>query len=70
MRYLSRAESAQFLAEQRGFPVAKNTLQKYATVGGGPPYRKFGGRVLYTEADLLEWAEGRMQAPRRSTSDQ
>lgn len=69
MQYLSRREAADLLTA-RGFRVAKNTLQKYATVGGGPPYRKFGHRVLYTEADLLEWAEGRMQAPRRSTSDQ
>ena len=42
MPYISRAEAAAFLAEL-GFPVAKNTLQKYASVGGGPPCGKRSG---------------------------
>jgi len=45
MPYISRAEAAAFLAEL-GFPVAKNTLQKYASVGGGSSMRKKVGGVL------------------------
>jgi hypothetical protein len=66
--YLLRPESADFLTEH-GFPTTKNTLQKYATTGGGPVYRIFGNRALYTPDDLLAWAEAKLSAPRRSTSD-
>jgi hypothetical protein len=31
----------------KGYPVAAGTLATKAVRGGGPPYRKFGSRVLY-----------------------
>ena len=67
MRYLSSAAASELLTNN-GYPVAKNTLQKYATVGGGPKYRRFGNRVLYTQDDLIAWAESKMSAPMTSTS--
>ncbi len=66
--YMLRPEAAEFLTD-RGFPTAKNTLQKYATTGGGPVYRIFGNRALYTPEDLLDWADAKLSAPRRSTSE-
>jgi hypothetical protein len=54
-RRLTRREAAAFLSA-RGYRVAENTLMKYATVGGGPVYEKFGRRALYTESTLLAWA--------------
>ena len=66
--YLLRPEAADFLTE-RGFHTTKFTLQKYATTGGGPVYRIFGNRSLYTRDDLLSWAEAKLSAPRRSTSE-
>ena len=57
--YLTRPEAADYLT-QRGFPVAKATLQKYATVGGGPLYRRFGARVLYHPDDLDAWAKAKL----------
>ena len=33
--YLTRQKAACYLSE-RGLPVSKNTLQKFATTGGGP----------------------------------
>ncbi len=66
--YLLRPESADFLTE-RGFPTTKFTLQKYATTGGGPVYRIWGNRALYTRDDLLAWAEAKLSVPRRSTSE-
>ena len=66
--YMLRPEAAEFLTE-RGFSTTKNTLQKYATTGGGPIYRIFGNRALYTGDDLLCWAEAKLSTPRRSTSD-
>ena len=52
-----------------GFPVAAKTLATKATRGGGPPYRSFSARALYRWGDALNWANGRMTAPRRSTSE-
>lgn len=69
MPYLSRASAAEFLANL-GYPVAKTTLQKYATVGGGPKYRRFGNRALYQERDLLAWAEAKLSPPRSNSSDE
>ena len=66
--YMLRPEAAKFLTD-RGFPTAKNTLQKYATTGGGPVYRIYGNRALYTPEDLLDWADAKLSAPRRSTSE-
>ncbi len=66
--YLHRPEAADFLTE-RGFQTTKFTLQKYATVGGGPVYRIWGNRALYVPDDLLAWAEAKLSAPRRSTSE-
>jgi hypothetical protein len=67
MNYLARTEAAEFLRSQ-GYPVAKNTLQKYATTGGGPKFRRFGNRVLYTPEDLTGWAESKLSEPMNSTS--
>ncbi|MGX7952434.1 hypothetical protein ACWPM1_07680 [Tsuneonella sp. HG249] len=66
--YRDRREAADYLTE-RGMKTSWRTLQKLATVGGGPCYRIFGNRALYTEGDLDDWAAGRMSAPRFSTSE-
>ena len=66
--YLLRPEAADFLTE-RGFHTTKFTLQKYATTGGGPVYRIWGNRALYTRDDLLTWAKAKLSEPRRSTSE-
>lgn len=52
-----------------GFPVKAKTLATKATRGGGPPYQLFGIRPLYRWCEALAWAEGRLSAPRRSTSE-
>lgn len=68
MQFLTRKQAAEFLTE-RGFPVAATTLQKYATIGGGPEYQKFGNRSLYKPEKLIKWAESRIQEPRHNTSE-
>jgi len=67
-RRLTRVEAANFLSD-RGYPVAYATLNKYATIGGGPVYESFGRKPLYKPSDLLAWAAARSSGPRRSTSD-
>lgn len=65
LRFLNRAEAAQYLTE-RGLRVSKNTLQKWVTTGGGPIYRRFGHRAVYQKADLDSWAEQKLTEPRRT----
>ena len=65
---LTRDRTAQALTEA-GFPVKAKTLATKATRGGGPPYRKFGLRVLYRWGDALAWAERRLSAAYSSTSE-
>jgi hypothetical protein len=52
-----------------GYPIKPKTLATKATRGGGPPYRLFGPRALYRWGDALSWAQSRMSAPRRSSSE-
>jgi hypothetical protein len=66
-KYLDRAEAADYLTS-RGLRISKTTLQKFATVGGGPSYQRFGHRSVYTIATLDAWAECKLSAPLRSTS--
>lgn len=66
-RYLDRTQAAEYLT-QRGFKITKNTLQKYATTGGGPVYQRFGPRAVYTTENLDAWAFAKLSAPRCSTS--
>lgn len=67
-RRLTRAEAAAFLSE-RGYRVAYATLNKYATVGGGPVFQSFGRRPLYKPTDLMAWVAEKTSGPRRSTSE-
>jgi hypothetical protein len=52
-----------------GFPVKPKTLATMASRGGGPPYQLFSSRALYRWSSALSWAQGRLSAPRRSTSE-
>jgi hypothetical protein len=67
-RKLTRKEASAFLAE-RGYTVSTTTLDKYACLGGGPVYEKFGRRPLYTERGLLAWVASKTSAPQRHTSE-
>ncbi len=40
--------------------VAVQTLQKWRSSGGGPPYAKIGRRVVYRLTDLERWLESRL----------
>ncbi len=65
---LCREQAARALTEA-GYPTSPATLATKASRGGGPIYRRFGNRVLYTWAELLAWAESQTSSPRRSTSE-
>ena len=65
--YLRRAAAAHYVRETWGLPCSSKWLAKLA-VTGGPIFRKAGRFPVYIPADLDQWAESRIGAPRRSTS--
>ena len=65
--YLNRREAAAYVKAQ-GLPCAPSTLGKLACIGGGPEYRTFGRRVVYTTSDLDAWISARLSQPRSHTS--
>lgn len=52
-RYLTNDEAAEYLR------LSPRTLEKQRVIGGGPRFRKFGRRVMYSVADLDAWADAR-----------
>jgi hypothetical protein len=66
--FLRRAAAAGYVRERYGF-CTKKSLDKLATVGGGPEFRKVGNYALYEPAKLDEWALSKIGAPQKSTSD-
>ncbi len=66
-RFLDRKQAAAYLCG-RGLAVSKNTLDKMATVGGGPMYQKFGIRCVYTTENLDAWVDQKLTPLMKSTS--
>lgn len=65
---LRRSEVPGYLMEKHGIPIAMATLNKMATVGGGPAMRYAGRIPLYDVEDLDRWADSRLSKPVTSTS--
>jgi hypothetical protein len=61
-RFLSDEEAADWL-KRRGTPQSAKTLGKLRSVGGGPKYRKFGRKPVYTEVWLEDWVNTRLSDP-------
>ncbi|MFN3585789.1 helix-turn-helix transcriptional regulator [Phenylobacterium sp.] len=60
-RLLRTDEAARWLG------LSGRTLEKHRCTGKGPSFRKLGGRVVYTIADLQAWideGERRVTTPR------
>lgn len=66
---LRRTEVPAYMLENHGIPVAVATLNKLATVGGGPAMQYAGRIPLYRPEDLDAWAEERLSKPVRSTAE-
>jgi hypothetical protein len=60
--FLTTAE----LSARYGGKVAVRTFNNWRTNGGGPPFLKIGGRVLYRLSDVVAWEDARTA---RSTSE-
>lgn len=68
-RFLRREDVPSYVRDHWGMKIATQTLARMAVDGSGPIFQKNGRTVLYTEAALDEWAEGRLSKPVRSTSE-
>ena len=58
--YMTCKQAARLLS------LSPRTLEKFRVNGGGPIFRKFGRRVIYSRKDLEYWARSRQCT---STSD-
>jgi excisionase family DNA binding protein len=50
--------------------LSEITLGRWRIEGSGPPFRKFGRRVLYERCDLIAWAELRKRVSTSETGNQ
>jgi hypothetical protein len=67
-RFLTVPAASKF-PEQFGLPkVPEGTLNKLRSVGGGPPFVRFGRRIGYPEDAYREWIFGRVSPVANSTS--
>ena len=53
VKYLTTLEAGALLR------VSKSYLDKLRVYGGGPPFRRFGRKILYLKSDLETWANER-----------
>jgi hypothetical protein len=61
---LRRDSAAEYVRQKHGISCTAGYLAKLACMGGGPVFHKLDNRwVLYAEADLDAWAEGRISGP-------
>ena len=58
-----------YLANKYGIDIAVATLNKLASVGGGPAMQYAGRIPLYHRNDLDVWAEAKLSRPVKSTSE-
>lgn len=66
---LRRSDVPGYLAERYGITIAKATLDKLASIGGGPAMEYFGRIPLYPVGALDEWASAKLSGTCLSTSD-
>ena len=67
-RFLNRSEAAEYI-QSLGLRCTRLSLEKLASIGGGPEFQKFGNRVVYTVVGLDRWVESKLSEPRASTSE-
>lgn len=44
--------------------MSANTLEAWRRADKGPPYRRYGRRVVYDRAEVVNWAEAQRRATR------
>jgi hypothetical protein len=54
---------------QAGYRIATATLNTRVSRGGGPPYQKWNVTRLYRWGTALQWAQGCLSRPVRTTAE-
>ena len=62
-KLLRRTNLPTYLRDKHGIILAYQTLSKYACVGGGPKFRKFGNQALYEPDEVDRWVVERLKPP-------
>lgn len=65
---MTREQLSKALTEH-GYPLSVSSLSTFASRGGGPKYRKFGNRALYSLPTALAWARARCGEEKEIASD-
>lgn len=66
---LRRKDVPEYLCSKHGIDIAYKTLEKLASVGGGPAMQYNGRIPLYSKDDLDVWAIERLSPTVHSTSE-
>lgn len=66
---LRRSEVPAYLKRKHGIPIARKTLDKLASIGGGPAMEYFGRVPTYTPEALDAWVAERLSKPVASTAE-
>ncbi len=64
---LRRKDVPEYLANKYGIDIAKATLAKLASIGGGPAMQYIGRIPLYHRDDLDAWAEMKLSKSVKNT---
>lgn len=67
-QFMRSPEAGAYLKANYGFG-SKKSLDKYATVGGGPQFHKAGHARVYAVEALDAWAKARLGVPQSSTAE-
>lgn len=67
-KLLTTREAVAYLHELDLAHIGVRTLERLRHYGGGPDYRKVGGRALYATRDLDAWAAGRTGESRQDVA--
>lgn len=62
-------EASEYMLSVHGVTVAKSTLYKWRSIGGGPDSVKFGRAVLFTRDALDSWVQSRMVSSSTGTTE-
>ena len=68
-RYLTRREQTTYLKDRWNLTYSVGTLQKLASTGGGPTYRRFDNKAVSTAEWLDQWVQDKLTDPQKSTSE-
>lgn len=66
---LRRKDVPEYLANKYGIDIAKATLAKLASIGGGPAMQYIGRIPLYHRDDLDAWAEMKLSKSVKNSSE-